>query len=336
MKKLAVVGTGRIGTHHALAIARDVYDADLVGVVDPIAERAQQVAEKTGAKYAATSVSELLTHTEVDGVVLTSPAATHLEQVRDLTARGLNILCEKPLATSLSDALEVVEIVSSANVIFQVAFNRRFARSWQDAKQAIVRGEIGKIERISSTTRDPGPFKADPNKVADWTIFNETLIHDFDTILWLNEGARPVQVFTAADALVAPEAKPNGFLDSSVVTITFDNGAIATAEASFRAMYGYDLRGEVFGSKGMASMGGLPNTAFRLYTEAGMSAPTEGTDESRFHASYVAEIEAFIQALNGQEPPTFPTVYDGLAAQCLADAAIRSYQSGAPVTLEEK
>ena len=106
---------------------------------------------------------------------------------------------------------------------------------------------------MRSLTRDPG--LANPAAVPPWTIFLQTLIHDFDTLLWLNPGAEPVEVFAMADALVAPDFKAAGLLDTAVVVITFDNGARAIAEASFSAAYGYDVRGEVFGSAGMVTAG---------------------------------------------------------------------------------
>src|SRR5262245_64726087 len=104
---------------------------------------------------------------------------------------------------------------------------------------------------MRSLTRDPG--LAAPGSVPPWTIFTQTLIHDFDTLLWLNPGAEPVTVHATADALVAPDFKEAGLLDTAVVVTTFDNGAIAVAEASFSAAYGYDVRGEVFGCVGVVS-----------------------------------------------------------------------------------
>ena len=88
-----------------------------------------------------------------------------------------------------------------------------------------------------------------------WTIFNETLIHDFDTLCWLNPGARVTEVYAQAAALIHPQFADAGYLDTSVVQLRFDNGAFGTAEASFQAVYGYDVRGEVFGSDGVLLAG---------------------------------------------------------------------------------
>jgi myo-inositol 2-dehydrogenase/D-chiro-inositol 1-dehydrogenase len=92
----------------------------------------------------------------------------------------------------------------------------------------LIAGGIGTPQLIRSTTRDPG--LADPGRVPPWTIFTQTLIHDFDTINWLNPRAEPVEVYAAADALVAPDFKDAGLLDTAVVVLKFDNGAFATAE----------------------------------------------------------------------------------------------------------
>ena len=132
-------------------------------------------------------------------------------------------------------------------------------------------GSPGQPQLLRSLTRDPGNGSI-PNaaRVPAWTIFLETLIHDFDTLNWFNEGAEPVEVYAVADALVEPGLRDQGFLDTAVVTIRYSNGAVAVAEANFSALYGYDIRGEVFGSKGMVQAGRATETAARRYTAEGI------------------------------------------------------------------
>lgn len=74
-----------------------------------------------------------------------------------------------------------------------------------------------------------------------------------------------------ADALVRPDAKSSGHLDTAVVTIRFDSGAIAVAEANFCATYGYDIRAEVFGSGGMLTMGDVKKSSLRVQHQVGES-----------------------------------------------------------------
>ncbi len=211
---------------------------------------AQALAAKYDAKPA--TVDELLKDPEIDAVLITSIAAVHEELIVRAAEAGKQVWCEKPASLTLAEMDRAIAATRPAGVAFQVGFNRRFARDFAAAHATIEDGGIGTPQLMRSITRDPGrPEGGVPAPGPPWTIFRETLIHDFDTLLWLNPGARAGRGLHEGDALVAPQYKENGPLDTAVVMITFDNGAIATAEANFSALYGYDVRGEVFGSKGM-------------------------------------------------------------------------------------
>jgi myo-inositol 2-dehydrogenase/D-chiro-inositol 1-dehydrogenase len=185
---------------------------------------------------------------------------------------------------------------------------------------------------MRSVTRDPG--LADPGAVPPWTIFTQTLIHDFDTLLWLNPGADPVSVYATADALVAPSFKQAGLLDTAVVVVTFDNGAIAVAEASFSASYGYDVRGEVFGSRGMTTVGESASTSMRHSDSTGRHAETIRGDVELFLEAYTAEFVEFTDAVRQQRRPSV-TGEDARRALVLALAAVESVKTGAPVPVEK-
>lgn len=335
MIDIAVVGTGRIGTHHTRALVEDVPGARVVAVVDPAVERARALADEHGIPHALADFSQALDLESLDAVVISTPLPTHRPLIEQAAGAGLHVFTEKPIAGSVADARAAVEAADEAGIVFQVGFNRRFAESWARSHQVVAGGGIGTVQRVHSITRDPGPFEADPFRIAAGTIFRETLIHDFDTIGWFMGEAKPVGVYAVADALVAPQARAEGFLDTAVVTIRYDNGAIATAEASFSAMYGYDVRGEVFGSAGMMQMGTPASTDARRFDANGMHAVTAGIDTTRFHAAYVAEFAAFARAVGGEALPDRPAGADGLAAQLLAEAAIVSHAEGREVLVEE-
>ena len=148
----------------------------------------------------------------------------------------------------------------------QVGFNRRFDAEFAGGPRALVAERaLGDVAAAAVADPRPRAWRTRP-RVPPWTIFTQTLIHDFDTLRWLNPGAEPVEVYATADALVAPEFKDAGLLDTAVVVITFDNGARAVAEASFSAAYGYDVRGEVFGSRRHGHVGdGAPSSARLLH-----------------------------------------------------------------------
>ena len=329
--RLGLIGAGRIGTMHAGNIARHVPAAELTAVADMRPEAAQQLAARYGAD--ARDVDRLLKDPELDAVVITSVAAAHLDLIVRAAEAGKPVWCEKPASLTLAEIDQAIAATRRAGVPFQVGFNRRFAKDFAAARRTIDAGGIGTPQLMRSITRDPGPAPL-PAGIPLWTIFRETLIHDFDTLLWLNPGARPVEVFTKADALVAPEYKDDGLLDTAVVLITFDNGAIATAEANFSALYGYDVRGEVFGSKGMVVAGGLPSSPMVQYGASGLRQETLRSDEEMFHDAYVRELAEFADVVRGNGVPPV-TGNDAREALRLALAAMASYQENRAVRIEE-
>ncbi len=181
---------------------------------------------------------------------------------------------------------------------------------------------------MRSVTRDPG--LANPGGVPPWTVFTQTLIHDFDALLWLNPGAIPVEVYATADALVAPEYKESGLLDTAVVVITFDNGARAVAEASFSASYGYDVRAEVFGSGGMVTAGTTARTTMSLYDSTGRHDETARGDVDLFLDAYTGEFVEFTDAVREGRAPSV-TGEDARRALGVALACIESVKANAPV-----
>jgi myo-inositol 2-dehydrogenase/D-chiro-inositol 1-dehydrogenase len=333
--RVGLVGAGRIGTMHADNLARHIPGAELVAVADPRGEAAEALAAKYDAN-ATTDVDELFKNPDLDAVAITSIAAAHADLIVKAAEAGKAIFCEKPMALSLEEADRAINAAKQADVPLQIGFNRRFAQDFALAHETIVAGGIGTPQLMRSITRDPGwpAGLANAAGVRPWTIFRETLIHDFDMLLWLNPGAEPVEVYTKADALVAPDFKNNGLLDTAVVMITFDNGAIATAEANFSAVYGYDVRGEVFGSAGMVTAGRLNSSPMVHYNERGLEQRTLRSDVEMFQDAYIKELADFTDAVRNNMTPAV-TGDDARAALRVALAAMKSHQEHRPVQLEE-
>jgi myo-inositol 2-dehydrogenase/D-chiro-inositol 1-dehydrogenase len=162
----------------------------------------------------------------------------------------------------------------------------------------------------------------------------ETLIHDFDALRFLNPDATAVEVFATATALVEPAWKDRGLLDTAVVVVRFDNGAVGTAEACFEAAYGYDVRGEVFGSGGMATMGGGRRTGMVFSGAAGELAETVRSDQELLSGAYSAELAAFVHAVRSGGSAAV-TGEDARASLEIALAAAASVESGRPVLISE-
>lgn len=330
--RVALIGSGRMGSFHGETLARRLPGAVLAAVADPAPGAAEKLASSLGAPKFFTDPGGVFVDQEIDAVVIAAPARFHADLVVAAAVAGKSVFCEKPMALTLADADRAIDAASAAGVVLQVGFNRRFAPDWAAARSLLDDGRLGSPRLLRSVTRDPGGF--DPARVPPNTIFLETLIHDFDALRFLNPGANAVEVFATATALVEPDWKDRGLLDTAVVTVRFDNGAIGTAEACFEAAYGYDVRGEVLGSGGMATMGGGRRTGMVFSAAAGELAETVRSDQELLSGAYTAELAAFVEAVRtGGAVPVDGE--DARASLAIALAAAASVDSGRPVMIEE-
>ncbi|WP_277976902.1 Gfo/Idh/MocA family oxidoreductase [Pantoea endophytica] len=328
--RVGLIGAGRMGSFHAENLAWRVPGAILAAVADPQPGAADALTNKLGVAKAYSDLHALLQDPEIEAVAIAAPARTHAEWVIAAARAGKHVFCEKPMAVTLDEADRAIAAAKDAGVVLQVGFNRRFDSGFAAAIAAVKAGENGTTQLSRSLTRDPGLH--DPSRIPQWTIFLETLIHDFDTLLHFNPGAKPVEVYALADALVRPDFKDKGLLDTSVVTIRFDNGAIATAEANFQAVYGYDVRGEVFGSKGMLQAGHINANHCVRYHQDGIAIATSRMDSDLLREAYVAEMAEFARCIRSGETPR-ATGEDARNALEIALACIDSVQQQQPIKL---
>lgn len=330
--RVGLLGSGGIGAFHGESVACRIAGAELAAVADPAPGAAERMAAALGCERAMTRPEDLIRDPAVEALVIAAPPSTHADLIEVAAEAGKAIFCEKPMALTLPDADRAIEATSAAGVPLQVGFNRRFASDFEAAHELISAGELGQPQLMRSLTRDPA--LEDPSKVKPWTIFLETLIHDFDTLCWLNPGSEPVEVYATADALVRPDYRDRGLLDTAVVNVRFDNGALATAEASFQAVYGYDVRGEVFGSAGMVTAGDVRRSSMAFYGARGVASDTTRHNTDLFHDAYTSELEHFVECVRADARPRC-TGEDARRALKIALAAIQSVQSARPVRLEE-
>ncbi|AGZ42421.1 Gfo/Idh/MocA family oxidoreductase [Actinoplanes friuliensis] len=321
--RVALIGSGRMGAFHGETVDRRLPGAELVAIADPVLSPA----DRPGVRVCA-DAAQVFADSDVDAVVIASPARFHAGLVVAAAEAGKHVFCEKPMALTLADADRAIDAAHHAGVVLQVGFNRRYAPAWQAARGLLDDGRLGTPRLLRSLTRDPGGF--DPARVAPDTIFLETLIHDFDTLRFLNPGAEAVEVHATADALVEPDWRDRGLLDTAVVTVRFDNGAIGVAEACFEASYGYDVRGEVLGSGGLALLGDGRRTSMSFLGASGQTADTVRSDQELFADAYTAELAAFVDAVTTGGPADV-TGEDARAALTIALCAAASVRAGVPV-----
>jgi myo-inositol 2-dehydrogenase/D-chiro-inositol 1-dehydrogenase len=329
---VGVIGVGLMGAHHAESLAQRVPGARLIGLADPQPGLAERHAAALGCAFSSRDYQDLLADPRVEAVVIATPARFHAEAISAAAQAGKAVFCEKPIAHTLADADRAIAATRQAGVPFQIGFQRRFDRDFRRARDLVNSGSLGRIQLLRSVTRDPS--LDEPEKVSPGAIFLETLIHDFDVLRFLAGGAEPVEIYALADALVLPDWKSRGMLDTALVSLRYDSGAMATADASFQAVYGYDVRAEVFGSEGMASVGDSSPINMVHHTTVGSTRPRPRWFVDLFGDAYTAELAYFVASARGLVPPD-STGEHGRAALVLALAALRSVQTGRPVRVDE-
>ena len=329
---VGLVGAGAMGAFHGESLARRVFGARLAGIADPAPGVAERLAARLGCPHATTDPAALIGDPAVEAVVIAAPARAHADLVVAAARAGKAVFCEKPMAITLADADRAIAAARDAEVPLQVGFQRRFDRGFRAARDRVLSGEIGEPQLLRSLTRDPD-LEVEPERIPPWTMFFETLIHDFDVLRWLNPGATAVEVYAVADALVRPDWQDRGLVDTAMTIVRFDNGAMANAEASFRAVYGYDVRAEVFGSGGMVTVGNARETSANYFGEAGEASQTVRGNLDLFHDAYVAELADFVACVRSGAAPQ-STGEDARAALAIALSAIRSVETHAPVRLD--
>jgi myo-inositol 2-dehydrogenase / D-chiro-inositol 1-dehydrogenase len=266
-------------------------------------------------------------------VVICSPTDTHAEYVIKSARAGKHIFCEKPLDLSLEHIKEVLKVVDDSGIKLMLGFNRRFDPEFKKIRQLITEGEVGDPQIIKITSRDPGPPPIDYIKVSGG-MFLDMTIHDFDMARYIS-GKQVKEVFAKGSVMIDPEIGKAGDIDTAVIILTFDDDSMAVIDNCRKAVYGYDQRLEVFGSKGMAlAENNFPNY-HKLYNSSGVSGdlPLHFFLE-RYDASYNQEIKEFVEALvSGGNMPV--DGQDGLISVAIGLAAKISVTEGRTVAISE-
>lgn len=333
MKNVALFGAGRIGSIHAGNLAR-LEGIHLKYVSDPMADAARRLAARHGAQAQA-DPQAIFQDPDIDAIVIGTPTTTHSDLIRQAAAAGKHIFCEKPVDLSADQAQACAAAVAQAGVACMIGFQRRFDPTFSEAKRRLSKGEIGTPEMLIITSRDCAPPPVEYIR-SSGGIFRDMLIHDFDIFRWIlaDGGDEAVWLSATGSSLVDPAIAQAGDIDSAIVSIRTRSGRLCQINASRRAAYGYDQRFEVLGSAGLLACDNLRPTAVRQ-----MDADSVRIDKpehfflERYRDAYRLEIEHFFQQLQ-TGGPFRTTIDDGVAAQCLADAAAQSLASGQPVILD--
>lgn len=335
MKQLniGIIGAGRIGKVHMQSITYNVPTAKVLGITDVFKDGLQELADKYGIEKVYNDYKEMLADKDIDAVLVCSSTDTHADISIEAAKAGKHIFCEKPVDLTPEKVQAVIDAVAEAGVKLQVGFNRRFDHNFAHVRSLINEGKVGNLELIKITSRDPEPPPAEYAAVSGG-MFLDMTIHDFDMARFL-AGSDVTEVYASATCLVDPAIGEAGDVDTAIINLKFENGALGVIDNSRRAAYGYDQRIEVFGSNGAAMAANDTPTNVTIMNAEGVT-----TDKplyfflERYMQSFRDEMVQFVDAvLNDKETPT--TGLDGLNSILVALAAKKSVKEGRPVKISE-
>jgi myo-inositol 2-dehydrogenase/D-chiro-inositol 1-dehydrogenase len=305
--------------------------AHLVAAAVDAEHRSQLLADGTAPCDLDESAEALLERPGVEAIVVASPAVVHDEHIILAARAGKPIFSEKPLADTVPKAEAAAEAVRSAEVPFQIGFQRRYDRSYVRAHELIASGAIGDVEMFRGMSCDRlGPIEF---LKTSGGLFMDLASHDFDAARFLT-GQEVVDVLAIGAVLVEPELATFDDVDYGIVLLRFENGALGVVQEAWRAPYGYDIRAEVHGSRGKVVAEVDEKFPAVLYDERGKVSARHDQFVERFADAYRDELQAFVNSLHSGATPT-PGIDDALQTMRIAAAATQSRRSGEWVKVSE-
>jgi len=330
---VGLIGAGRIGRVHAENLAYRIPEVNLVAVADVFLDAAQKCATDYQIPKVTQTPQEIFDDAAVDAVVICSSTDTHAQFIADAAKAGKHVFCEKPIALDLQKIDEALEVVEQSGVKLQLGFNRRFDPHFKAARDMVAQGEIGVPHLVHIISRDPAPPPVEYIKVSGGIFLDQT-IHDFDMARFLID-SEVEEIYAAGGVMVDPAIGEAGDIDTAVVTLKYANGVIGTIDNSRQAVYGYDQRVEVFGSKGSVVVANpTPHTATLSASDITQSSNPFYFFLERYMDAYAAEMKVFVNCITQDAPPPV-TGIDGRIPVVMGLAAWKSYRENRPVKLSE-
>lgn len=327
MINTVIIGAGGIARKHAEALNR-LPDAQVVGVIDPNEDNAKSVAALCGAKVVG-SLDEILD--DIQTVHLLTPPSKRVKYAETAMQAGKHILCEKPVAAGIKDALTLSRLAKETGVIFMTAFNMRFRPGYLRLQDDVLSGRLGDILSVWCHRIGPGSgfnaplgdsWRTDPGLVCGMTV--ESLSHDIDMIRGLG-----LEIESVAGWVKGSKAELPSFDNNAQLLMRLNNGGSAVINASWASRLPMCSRG-VVGTRGAAAIlgdGFFDFMTYRLFTDEMEHEHTTPLNDPFDSESYYTENKHFIECIkNGQSP--LVNEDNGVEALKVSLAALESARSG--------
>lgn len=326
--KFAILGMGRIGKVHADTIQANS-NAELAAIHDPINNEINRLQQRYSCQQM--SLDDIINNDQIKGILICTPTDTHVDLIKRFLYTKKAVFCEKPLDLNLRKVKKLVQLVSESKSQVMLGFNRRFDPHFAKLKAHLTKKEIGVIEQITITSRDPNPPTIEYIKQSGG-IFKDMAIHDLDMAVFLAD--EKIHSITALGSnFVSKKIEQAGDYDTATILMRTISGKQISIINSRRATYGYDQRVEVHGSKGSLKVNNPTLSEIELAKEA-------GTTKDRLHHffmtryidAYKNQIDYFVDCIKKRSMPK-PDSYDGYYALYLAENALKSAKTGRTVYL---
>ena len=323
--RVGIIGTGFIGEDHGRKLVNVISGSTVIAVTDVNRARAEEVATELGGVAVFDNGLDLIKSDKVDAVLVTSIGPTHAEYVLACIAAGKPVMCEKPLAPTVPECEQILAAESALGKrLVIVGYMRRYDAGYRQVKASLESGAIGEALIVHNVHRNATVGEA----YTSFMTMTDSMIHEVDTSRWLlGEEITAVQV-------IPPKRTPKAFphlQDPQFAIFTTESGILSTVEFFANCQYGYDVRCELVGSLGTAS---LVNPVVSSTIAAGTDSAVVPPDwKVRFGPAYTAELQAWITGLlNGE--CVGPSAWEGYAATKVVEVGVEAVKTGQRMTID--
>lgn len=332
--RIGLIGLGRIGKLHGENLVKSVRGSKIEAVADiALSDEQCSWAERYGIKKVFTDPMEIMTDKNVDAVFICSSTATHADLIIAAARAGKHIFCEKPIHTNIEVIKKALNEVERSGVKLQVGFVRRFDHNHKKVRDTVASGRLGKPHVIKVTSRDPEPQPLSYIATSGG-IFMDMTIHDFDMVRYL-AGCEVTEVTAYGSVLIDPAVRQFDDVDTAVIMMKFENGALGVIDNSRAARYGYDQRTEVHCDRGCVQVANdLKDTSMISTAEGVFCERPKWFFLERYKDAFITEAQAFVDSIENNTEPLV-TGKDGLMAVYIAKAADISMKENRSVRLSE-
>jgi len=325
MINVGIIGTGVMGAGHARFIKQHVPDATVVGLSDVDPNKISKLSDELGTVlFSTANPEELMNDLRVNAVIIASPDPLHVEHLRLAISSGKQILCEKPIATTIEDAQMIASEIRKyesqvGKKMINFGFMRRFDPCYQEVRRLIATGDFGAPTFFRTVTRNVSSTGA-----TSTGLFTNIAIHDFDIYRWLfNDEWESIKSFYPKRSSLSPE----GLNDPLIIIGRLKSGITMVGDIVAFNNYGFDCRVEVICEKGTIQIG----THGDVITQVnGFGGATKGGKMAenwmtRFEPSYIEELKAWVEEVKtGVINTDLATVEDALVANEVCALGIAS------------